>query len=274
MLDAQVCLWCGQPSSEAPEEHIIPEALGCPPEAIFRSGEVCGRCNNRISWLDNVLADAFDIPRFMYGQPAKKRRPPSIAGRPNVRATQHVGERTLFINFGPGDVTLPTGHKLKAPSKNPRSVHGTFKREGDLGTVTGTAEMFTQPEFPRAMHKIAIETIALSFGVGTARAEVYRDLREYVLSKGETQRRILMRMPSEELSTSTFANQLGPVYTPDDGGVGCVVPIKLFSLDFLVDCTPSQSFTERFLGMRQFSPKEIPWRVIPWENKYPTAGVT
>jgi hypothetical protein len=260
------CIWCGRMELTAPPEHIIPECLGCPPNAVLHEGEVCSRCNNALSRCDSVLCDGFDLLRLAFGQPNKRGEPPALAGRPNARTVVHNRERSLHINFGPGDQATPSGHRLKAPTNNLGSIHGEVNVEGDVANATYRAHMFYQRDFTRGIYKIALEAIALFLGVGAARDPLLDEIRQSVLDDSVSPLRCLIGLRSDAFEVPGFSNQLFPPYKPDDGSGGYVVPIRLYNLEFSADCTPNQWFIERMLALREFSPGAHTWRILPWAS--------
>lgn len=260
------CIWCGRVDRAARPEHIIPECLGCPSNAILRDGEVCTKCNNRLSRRDNALCDGFDLFRLAFGQPGKRGEPPSVAGRPNARTVIHNRERSFQINFGPGDQTTPTGHRLKAPANDVASIHGEVGVEGDTATATYRAHMFYQRDFTRGIYKIAVETIALFLGCDAAHDPTLDDLRTSVLDDAALAPRCLIGLHNKSFDTPGFSNQLFPPYKSDDGSGGYVVPIRLFNLEFTADCTPGQRFIDYMIGLREFSPAAHAWRILPWDR--------
>src|ERR1700690_2605137 len=89
------CIWCRKQTSVEPEEHIIPDSLGCPDDLIFRNGEVCGKCNGKNGVLDQALIAEFDIARIMASVPNKKGKPPQIATRANAEGDIMMATRLL-----------------------------------------------------------------------------------------------------------------------------------------------------------------------------------
>lgn len=265
-MTGQHCIWCGRVDRAARPEHIIPECIGCPSNAILRDGEVCTKCNNRLSRRDNALCDGFDLFRLAFGQPGKKGEPPSVAARPNARTVVHEGERSFQVNFGPGDQTTPAGHRLKAPSKDLASIHGDVSIEGDIATVTYRAHMFYQRDFTRGIYKIAVEAIALFLGCDAARDSTLDHVRSSVLDDSVSAPLCLIGLHDKSSDSPGFSNQLFPPYKSDDGASGYVVPIRLFNIEFTADCTPGQRFIEYMTGLRVFSPSAHTWRILPWDH--------
>src|ERR1700683_2443969 len=79
------CIWCLTDSKAIqPEEHIIPDSIGCPDDLVFRNGEVCGRCNNQLAKLDQSIISEFGMFKFMAGVPNKRGKPPEISTWPAI----------------------------------------------------------------------------------------------------------------------------------------------------------------------------------------------
>jgi hypothetical protein len=265
-MTGERCIWCGRVDRAARPEHIIPECLGCPSNAILRDGQVCSRCNNVLSRRDNALCDGFDLLRLAFGQPSKRREPPNVASRPNARTVTQNRERSFQINFGPGDQTTPTGHRLKAPAKDVASIHGELTVDGDIATATYRAHMFYQRDFTRGIYKIAVEAIALFLGSDAAQDKTLDFVRASVLDDSILAPRCLIGLNEKAFDTPGFSNQLFPPYRANDGSSGYVVPIRLFNLEFSADCTEGQQFIEYMISLRDFSPSAHTWRILPWER--------
>jgi hypothetical protein len=228
------CIFCRGGSNHSPPEHIIPEALGCPESAVLRNDEVCPRCNHGLAFLDHALVNSFDIPRLLAGQRGKKGRGPFVNGRKNIYAAPHEGELTLFVNAGPGDVTLPNGRILKAPDGSAQSVVATETITGDRVRVRIRATLLQDPRLPRALHKVALETVAFFHGVEAALDHSLDTVRDYVLTGSGNPRRILAVHCLEQ----EYRNQLWPPYRFN---VDTVSVIRLVAFEFNVDLTPAQA---------------------------------
>lgn len=265
MTDGPICIWCGQRDPSAAEEHIVPEALGCPPTAVFRDGEVCSRCNNLLSRWDQALCDGFDLLRLAYGQPGKKGGPPAVSGRPNARTVRRDGQNVLEINFGPNEQMLPDGRRLKAPTKSLDSIHGTMERGGDIGKVTYRAHLFYQEHFVRGIYKIALESFALHAGWQAARDSSFDPIRSYVLDPKAEHLRCVVHLRSGEQPVTGATTELFSPYAPETGAPGYVVPLRLLNVVFFADLTPGQQFVEHSIARRSFFPDAFEYRVLPWD---------
>jgi hypothetical protein len=242
-MHSSLCIYCLQESIDAPPEHVIPEALGCPEEAILRSGEVCEACNHGLAHLDVALADSFDFARFFTNQPTKKGKPPSVSGRSNLATIVTDGEPILHINLGPGDVTLPDGRVLKAPTRKSTSVRAQMTVRNGEAAVHFEAHAFQNPKFSRAIHKVAIGIIAGTLGRNAALAASLNPAREFVLKGVGPKRTVLCRIPTTEWQ---YVHRAWEPYTSADGY--CVV-FTLCGYQFTVDCTPTQESIPRMLKL-------------------------
>jgi hypothetical protein len=251
------CIYCLQESTEAPPEHVIPEALGCPEQAILRKGEVCQACNNGLAHLDVALADSFDLARFFTNQPSKDGKPPTIAGRSNVATIVTNGEPILHINFGPGDVKLPDGRVLKAPTNKGNSMRGKITLDPDgKATIQGEAHAFQNPKFSRAIHKVALGIIAGMLGRQAALAASLNPAREFVLKGVGPKRTVLCRIPTTEWQ---YVHKAWRPYTSADGY--CVV-VTLCGYQFTVDCTPTQASLAQMVKLIATHDPQAKWLTL------------
>jgi hypothetical protein len=183
--------------------------------------------------LDQAIGDSLDLPRFFAGQPGKRGRGPVVTGRTNLWATAKDGNPSIFVNGGPGDMRLSTGHVLKSPDRSSGTVSVSMADAGVIQKVRMTAKILHHPKLSRGLHKIAVETIALFLGCETARGPSLEEVRRYVQSGDGPSRRVLVLVPVD----STYWNCL---WTPYECDVGYCVVLRLAGLEFSVDCTPGQ----------------------------------
>lgn len=251
------CIFCLRDSTEAPPEHIIPESLGCPEAAILRMGEVCEECNHGMGHLDQALGDSFDMARLIAGQPGKKGRGTRVTGRSNFRARVARRHATIEVNLGPGDITLPDGHVLKAPDNSPTSVHVEVTSDGVTWSAKHRAQALHHPKFVRAMHKVAVETIASMLGRSAALDASLDEARRYVFTgDAEMSRGVLCFPPPAEWR---YENRLWPPYK---GPEGLAVAVRLAGFEFAVDCTPKQYALARMLDALSFAGYDRGWTVV------------
>jgi len=237
------CFWCPQIcDGTQPPEHVIPEALGAPDGAVL--SDVCKGCNHgTLAGLDQALVASLDIVRWMAGVPNKRGEPSGIATRSNLFAENTKDEgRVAYVNMGPGDVTLPSGRVLKAPTRAPNSVAANIKVEGREAEINGRAMMLHHPDCSRGLHKIAVESIALTVGKtsgwaagrAAARDPSLENARRYVMEGGAP--RIVFYAADGPEPAYRHALRL-PFEAPE----GHVVEFLLCGIRFTVDLTPEQT---------------------------------
>ncbi len=229
--------------------------LGCPEGAVLRSGEVCKECNNGLAHLDTAIADSFDIARFFANQPSKKGKGPSVTGRSNFVVSSEKGKPVVHINLGPGDVTLPGGRILKAPKKGKDSVRGSMKINGQIVTMHLEAQAFQNPKLPRALHKVAIGSIAVTRNRETALEPSLNEARSFALN-GHFKRRICFQKPK---SNPPYVNQLFPPYKSENG---YLVVVKLCGFEFVIDCTPEQTALPTLFDTTKRLQPDVEWVVL------------
>jgi hypothetical protein len=230
-----VCLWCKSKTSKAADEHIIPESVGCPPEFVLKSGEVCEDCNNGLAHLDREVVQAWDFLLFYYNIPRKDNRPPAVDSRGNFVARQTAEGPTLFVNMDPKPIAAPHGVDLGAYGRSKRNVSATLTRDGDNAEITYNIGIKFSKKFVRGLHKIALESLAYFIDVAEALDDKYDPIRSYVLD-GSSSRQALGLMSEDIL----FRNQVWPPYRDPDR-TGYVVCIRLAVFEYVVDLTPNCS---------------------------------
>ena len=257
------CIYCLRNSTEAPPEHVIPEVLGCPEGAVLTSGEVCQACNSGLAHIDQALADSFDFARLLTGQRTrlltgqrtKKGKGPSVTGRSNLFATVKDGEPAIYLNFGPGDVTLPEGRVLKAPNRSSKTVRARMRVDGRNVEVNVQADMFHNPKFSRAVHKVAVGVIALALGRSVALSPSLDRAREFVVRNKAPKRLTLCRIPPEW----RYFNRIWSPYTSEHGY--CVV-VTLCGIQLTVDCTPDQTSVPKMLPLIPIHDPKARWVTV------------
>jgi len=216
---------------------------------------MCKECNNGLAHLDVALADSFDFARFFVNQPSKKGQGPSVTGRSNLLATVRDGEPVIQVNLGPGDVKLPDGRFLKAPTNSTHSVKAQMKQIGAQVEVHFEAQAFQNPKFSRAAHKVAIGVIAATLGREAALSHSLNPAREFVLSGAGPKRSVLCRIPPGW----RYFNTVWPPYTSEDGY--CVV-VTLSGIELVVDCTPNQTSITKLLKLIPIGNPKAEWVVV------------
>jgi hypothetical protein len=168
------------------------------------------------------------------------------------------------VNMGPGDVTLASGRVLKAPTSTPNSVEASITVMGREAEIHARARMLHHPDCSRALHKIAIESIALAVGQASGRdagraAASHPSLanaRQYVM-QGGAPRVVQYTVDSEE-----------PVYRhslrmPFSGQDGYTVEFLLCGIRFTVDLTPAQARVPYLMKLFEARLGQTGWNWLP-----------
>lgn len=227
------CIWCKGVDLPRSLEHIIPEALGCPPGFELSSGEVCRACNNGLAHLDDAMARDFDMVRFLAGVPRKGGRPPKIDSRGNLLGTIDGMHPTLSVNMEPYAIRAHDGSSLAAFRGSSRNISATLTHDTRVGRISFSTEIGRDPKFVRGITKIALNSVAKFLGSTIALEDQFDAVRSFV-RKGVGARHVLM-MPG----TGLYRNQVWPPSQSEDGNY-CVT-LRLANCEFLTDLSPSES---------------------------------
>jgi hypothetical protein len=217
-----ICIWCKKEHSAYAVEHIIPEAIGCPPEFTLKNGEVCKHCNNRLAHLDREIADTFDFVCFHYGIPRKGQRQPAVTSRGNFVGRYTSEGKTVFVNMDPVPITAEHGVRLGAYGKSARNIKAEKTIHGDRIEVTYSVEMRFSKKFVRGLHKIALGSLTFFLGAKEALDQKYDCIRRYV-NEGEEERKALAIL-SEDWD---YRNQVWPPYRSKSGDHTLVVRLAV-----------------------------------------------
>jgi hypothetical protein len=171
------CLWCKQAIKDKSVEHIVPEALGCPPELV-REDIACRRCNNGLGYVDQGLVRDLGMLAVMKGQTGKKGRPP-LSGWSAFGGRKGPTGPELFMNLGPGDVDTPIG-KLKPAHKSNGIFDGYMEPDGAQSRFGWKQHIGAHPHFVRAAYKVGLGLCAHFFGLAYAVQPDLDPVREFV----------------------------------------------------------------------------------------------
>ena len=229
-MPASICIWClkSRPSSV---EHIFPEALGCPPEFVLKTG-VCRRCNNGLSHIDHALVHQFEMMAFMAGIQRKGGRPPAVHTWAGLTAAVTKEGPEIHINAGPQLVTA-LGRPLSSASARQGLKNITFQGSAGIGTVTFDQEIGSNPKFVRALMKVAVGTVAFFNGVERAASIELAPTRDFVKT-GAGQFRALLLHQTDGQWHAFHAPWTNPVTDLP------IVAMTIFGLQFVVDLDPQQ----------------------------------
>lgn len=228
------CIWCKQEGIPSSVEHIIPEALGCPPSFVLSGGEVCRQCNNELAYLDRAVVDEFDIVAFQSGVPRKFGRPPRIDSRGNVVGYHTDSGPAFAINMERHPVTTPDGVRVAALGKSSRNVRAKFKRTGDEAQMSFEVSIGSSPLFGRGIHKIALSSVAHFLGAETALRADLDPVRGHVRDNSGQRRIVAMTTDDPD-----YRNVVWAPYKNSEGDLS--VALRLTMIEFLVDLSPHQN---------------------------------
>lgn len=225
------CIWCGNTTFSRSIEHILPDALGCPPDFVLTDC-VCRPCNNGLAVLDQALLKQFEMMTLVKGVRRKKGRLPTVESWPSVRGRSTKGGPELAINAGPGDVDA-WGKKLKPSRASNGITNIRFERTGQRATVQFSQTFGDDPKFVRALYKVAVSSLAFFQGPELIRAPVFDLAREFVLSGGRGFEVLIISR--HEPAIHEF-----PQPVAYGGGAGWLVAFKIFGVEFVADLEVQQ----------------------------------
>ena len=223
------CLWCGgRPANSL--EHILPEALGCPPEFVLKEG-VCRNCNNKkLANLDRALLKPFELLTVVRGIRRKKGKAPTIDNFSTVSSTHGQDGPQLFINRGKVPIQPHFGKKLGPTSKKDEFTGFAVKHLGSgKAEITIEQKMFFDRAAVRGLFKIALETMAYFHGLEVVMDAAFDQIRDFVIQdKGE--------FGAVMLPGGPFDGHFGNPYSKD--GRPFVVPMTILGIGFVCDFDP------------------------------------
>jgi HNH endonuclease len=226
------CIWCTEATEDLAEEHIIPDAIGCPYDLILRNGEVCKSCNNRLGHLDRAVADEFDMVAFNENVPRKDGKVAAIRSRGNVVATRSPTGSVVTINMEKRSVKAHDGTTVGAYGKSTRNINARFERHGQFATISGEIEFGQGPKFLRGISKIALSSFTYYMGADQALSALFDPVRLFVL-EGQGDRPIIIKARSDMATRLNVPIKLS--------ANEYVVPFSVLCIDFYVDLSPNMS---------------------------------
>jgi len=255
MTDAR-CIWCLGPARGDHQEHIIPEAIGCPDGFVLPGTVVCQKCNNGLAHLDQAVADEFDFLVFMAGVPRKKGRPPVIKNRGNAIASVESTGPTYTFNMEKYAVTAHDGSTVAPYRGTQRNIRASFSKEGDFATVSFNLAFGSNPKFVRGLTKIAFSSLAYFLGASLARDSRFGAIRDFVLT-GNGKRHVLLSKARD----TAYRNSAWAPYVSESGGYA--VTFRIAQIEFLVDLTESESDLAIFEAKAQELYGDVGWCNLP-----------
>lgn len=260
----QNCIWCTKPVRKANVEHIMPDALGCPSHFVLRD-TVCIGCNNGLGHVDQALLRQFEIIAFMMGVPRKDGRPPLINQWGPIRGRYTPTGPEIHLNAGPGTVAsfgknLPAAsarNGITGISMEPRVV-------GERSEVSFNVEFGNEPKFSRAVHKVALGSVAFFAGADEALSSRFDPVRAFV-RKGIGQFDVLMMG-----GTIGRHHQFGPPVQLE-GHALPLVEMEILGIAFAVDLDPAQQALQRVAESLR-SRAVDGWMIIPHPRRTRSAS--
>lgn len=255
-MSSELCIWCLEHAKGKHEEHIIPEALGCPKGFVLPGTVVCLRCNNGLGHLDQAVINEFDFQVFMAGVPRKKGRPPAIRSRGNVLATIEPSGPTYTYNMDPVAITAHDGSRLAPYRGSKRDIRAKFTKQGHLAAINFDIPFGQNPKFLRGVTKIALSSLAYFLGAPLARSPAFNSIRRFV-REGVGNRHLLVTFDSD----ATYFNRvLAPNVSPSGE---YAITFRIGSVEFLVDLSEKESLLGVFQAKALETFGENNWCTLP-----------
>ena len=250
-----VCIWCKQHANDIDEEHIFPEALGCPSHLVLPGSVVCKQCNNKLSHLDQAVADEFDFTAFMANIPRKRGRPPIIQNRSNVQ-----GKVTLSgpeISFNMESYTIKTHDGITLPPYR-NQARGVKKAEisldGNIGTASFEVPFGQGKNFVRGINKVAFSALTYLCGSELALSSKFDEVRSFVENKAGSRKILVTQASDNEFKLATLPYQIDNDYC---------IEIRIGTLCFLVDLSNGQLRFHSFEKHATELYKNEVWFILP-----------
>jgi hypothetical protein len=255
-----ICIFCKQEHDTTSEEHVIPESIGCPKDAILRKGEVCKKCNNDLGLkVDVHVKDAFDLLAFHYGVPRKGGKPPVVMSRGNVMAEYIDGKPNFYLNNSNREFTTESGKVISRYNKSKkRHIEVDIKYGAKEANVHFSANVGDNIGFVRGIFKIALGTLVLRKGSQCALHPKYDTVRDFI----NTGTPIMKCICTRDVKQPT-ENRLLPLWERDGE---YIIPIRLFGLDFLCDLGTDQKNYQTIYEMFKSGKGGTNWTYYPCDG--------
>lgn len=249
-----VCIWCRETDKPRSQEHIIPEALGCPPRLVLDDA-VCRACNSELAFLDRAVVHDLDVAAFYAGVPRKHGKTAQIDSRGNMVGYFTNGGPVIAINMDPRPVTTPEGVRVAAIGKSSRNIRAKLKRRGGETKISFEFAVGSSPLFARGIHKIALNATAYFLGCDTALDPQLDPARRFVRN-GTGNRRVLAFVSHD----TSYRNTAWAPYQHNDG---LSVVVRLAMVEFVADLSPTQSALPFLIRGLERTHGTSGWSVLP-----------
>lgn len=222
------CIWCGWFDPKPAVEHIIPDAFGCPPELVFKKGEVCSGCNNKLSRLDRHLAEQLEMHRLFAGLPAKGGKPPTVASCPNATGWIGPDGPVVHVNMERERRWDSDAQRFLSPPTDDGALITTMQDLGfGFGRVNVRRELRLDNKFARGVFKVGLSLLAFQHGADHARQSQFDHIRRFVRrGEGELKAILLTKddQPMLRINLSAVCHPTRAVF--DLAGLGFYLDLK------------------------------------------------
>ncbi|MFD9901293.1 hypothetical protein [Mesorhizobium sp. NPDC059025] len=252
-FDLAPCIWCSKSAFIPSLEHILPQALGCPPGFVL-DRDVCRKCNNGFGHLDLTLLRQFELITFLGNVPRKRGKRPSLDNWSFVlgRYTERGSE--LHINGGPGNYEA-LGKTLKPVPVTKDLEDVSFEVVGNQATLTFSQRFGDDPKFVRALYKVAFENAVFWLGPAIASTAEMAAVKKFVRKgRGEFSTVLLGGSSGRE-------HHFGPPYHGTDTAY-LAVGMRIFGIDFVADFDPKQRVIASMVDILTSQGRQN-WTVLP-----------
>lgn len=245
-----------QRNNDSTDEHIFPEALGCPPEFLFKDGTVCESCNNKLGHIDQAVINDFDFLSFQAGVKRKRNKPASIKSRGNVIAGYAVEGKYMSINMGPEQVKDSFQNTVAPFNGSDRHINATFENVGNLDSVSFDVKFAATKKFRRGIYKIGLNLLAYFLGRNKALHKDFDPIRDFVV-RGKGDRTIFIKGCEDKI----YSNRAWPPYINEQNYYSIV--IRLAFIEFVMDLSPDRSLTPVILAKAEEMYGDQGWTYMP-----------
>jgi hypothetical protein len=252
------CIWCLSHCEGTHEEHIIPEAMGCPPGLTLPGSVVCRGCNNGLADLDQAVIDEFDMLTFLAGVPRKKGKPPVIRSRGNVVGSRDDHGSAITFNMENRPVKAHDGTTAAAYRGTNRNIRAKFNTDENLACVQFQVPFGQGQKFLRGLTKIAFSSLTYFHGPSVALHTAFDPIRAFVRT-GVGKRHVLMRGSDDK----KYINRVWAPYVSQSNGYA--LTFRLACMEFLVDLSAEETYIPMFYSQAMSLYGKDGWTMLPPE---------
>ncbi|WP_192247414.1 HNH endonuclease [Mesorhizobium caraganae] len=252
-FDSAPCIWCGAATFDPSLEHILPEALGCPPGFVL-SNDVCAKCNNGFGHLDRALLRQFELITFLGNVPRKRGKAPSLDSWSSILGRYTEAGPELHINGGPGPAEA-FGKRLKPAQATKDLENLSFKATDGFATVKFSQRFGDDPKFVRALYKVAFGVAVYWLGPAVASTPEMAAVKKFVRKgRGEFSAVLIA-------GSGRHDHHFEPPYREEDTAY-LAVGMRIFGIDFVTDFDPGQRLTAKMETLLT-AKRHQNWTILP-----------